>query len=195
MNKYEQAIEAVIFRLETDLDPALYFHGVNHTRDVMRVAKLLGIENGITGQDLNLLVVAAAFHDSGHLVVYANHEEASCGIAYAMLVEHGFTKDEIDTVCQLIMATRTPQNPKSLMERILCDADLDYLGRDDYDEIAGKLYQELCEWGIMCDHKQWVETQISFLRAHQYLTPPSIANREPAKQSRISILEEKYKTM
>lgn len=195
MNKYEQAISGIIKRMETELATTLYYHGLYHTKDVMEVSKSIGEIKNISREEMNLLLVAAAFHDSGHLVTYSNHEEAGCGIAYIRLSELGFSMEEIKTVCKLIMATKVPQKPETNLERILCDADLDYLGRDDYDEISGWLYKEFCEWGILCGEKKWTETQISFLSAHKFWTEASLQNREPKKRSKIKFLEEKLKTL
>lgn len=195
MNKYESAIDAILNLLQAELAPTLYYHGLYHTNDVIEAARVIGNTEGVSNAEMNLLEVAAAYHDCGHLVTYANHEEASCGIAYAMLKSFGFSQSEINVVCQMIMATKIPQNPKSKLDQILCDADLDYLGRDDYKSISSELYKEFCEWGILCGEKKWTERQIAFLSQHMYWTTYSIENREISKRKQLAVLQQKLSSL
>ncbi|NQV53897.1 MAG: HD domain-containing protein [Flavobacteriales bacterium] len=191
MNRLEEISSRILARLEKDLAPTLYYHGLYHTKDVVGATKEICTAEGVSGTDLELLLVAAAFHDCGHLVAYTNHEEASCGIAYFMMYEAGYTMEEIQIVCGMIMATKVPQKPKNKLEQIICDADLDYLGRTDYDKISGYLYKEFCAWDVLCGERNWIERQISFLNVHQYWTDFSKENRQSGKREQIALLDKK----
>lgn len=90
----------------------------------------------------------------------------------------------------MILATRIPQKPQDHLERIICDVDLDYLGRSDYHQIAGLLFQELKERGRIKEKKTWIKTQIEFLKMHSFHTEYAIRFREPKKQARIKELED-----
>ena len=72
------------------------------------------------------------------------------------------------------MATRIPQTPLTKLEEIICDADLDYLGRDDFHQIADSLKNELMAFGKIQSDKQWGEIQIPLLEKHSYFTELSI---------------------
>jgi hypothetical protein len=83
----------------------------------------------------------------------------------------------------MIMATQIPQRPKTLLDRIIADADLDYLGRDDVYTIAEKLHEEMKLHNQLPDEKKWIHFQIDFLKQHQYFTCYSKENREASKNS------------
>lgn len=174
----------------TDLLPAdLYYHGVHHTLDVVSAVKIIAQNEGIIdGYETQLLITAAYYHDSGFLNTYQNHEEESCRIAQSVLPQFGYKDVDIATISEMIMATKIPQSPKSHLARILCDADLDYLGRDDFEEIASTLYAELKVRDIVSDPAVWNQIQIKFLTTHQYWTNTSEVLRGEKKLSNLGCL-------
>jgi predicted metal-dependent HD superfamily phosphohydrolase len=139
--------------------------------------------------ELVLLLTAAAYHDCGFLTTYLDHEAAGCVIARETLPEFGFNSKAIARIEEMIMATKVPQQPTTRLARILCDADLDYLGGGEYTEIASRLYQELSENGFYLTEDRWLLTQIEFLNAHQFWTDFAMEHRNPAKQEVLKSLE------
>jgi len=105
------------------------------------------------------------------------------------MTEYGFSKADIAVVKGMIMATKVPQNPKTELERIICDADLDYLGRWDFDPISSSLFKELQNFGILSDPKEWNKLQVTFLEGHHYHTKFAQKNRQPIKESRIAAIK------
>ena len=132
-----------------------------------------------------LILTAASYHDSGFLNCYSGHEEASCKIAEENLPFFNYAKEEIETICGMIRATRIPQSPKNLLEQIIADADLDYLGRDDYFTISNQLFKELFFSGLLTNEAEWIRLQISFIESHKYFTNTSIRLRESKKQTNL----------
>jgi uncharacterized protein len=94
----------------------------------------------------------------------------------------GFTKEQIDIICGMIMATKIPQQPKNLLEEIIADADLDYLGREDVYSIADTLFKELKIHANLTDENVWNQVQVNFLNSHSYHTNYSKRLRAPKKQ-------------
>jgi uncharacterized surface anchored protein len=92
------------------------------------------------------------------------------------------------------LATKIPQSPKNRYEEIICDADLDYLGREDYVENSDKLLQEI-ELNKKLNELEWLTIQDKFLRAHHYFTARSIESREMNKQERLKMIQEQIKTI
>lgn len=189
MPDYEKAIDYILNKLETELDSHLYYHGLHHTKDVLKAVQQIAINEDLNDDELNLLRVAASFHDCGFLVTYKNHEEAGCGIAYEVLPRCGFSKEQVKTVCNMILATKVPQSPKTHLEKVLCDADLDYLGRDDFRKISTSLFEEFKHWNIVTDHHTWMQIQVNFLENHNYWTSYSKKNRTHAKLQRLEELQ------
>jgi uncharacterized protein len=97
----------------------------------------------------------------------------------------GFSGDEISIICGMIMATRYPQQPKNKLEQILCDADLDYLGRDDFFEIGTTLYKELMATGRIKTEREWNRLQVNFLNSHKYFTKTSVEKRDQLKNEHL----------
>ncbi len=169
--RLEEACYFILNRLEKDIPSYLSYHNVGHTRGVIQSAEELAKAENVTDDDLKILLTAAAFHDAGFLETYSGHEEVSRGMAEAFLPDFGYSSEQIKQIGALIMATRVPQRPKSKLAEILCDADLHYLGTDNYTPNAENLYQEMLYVGLIKTRDQWVKQQVKFLRAHKYFTP------------------------
>jgi len=182
MMEVKKAIDFIVKKLRKELPEDLTYHSVDHTVGVIDNAITIGRAEGLDDKEMELLTVAAAFHDSGFLLDYENHEENGCRLIEKYAPEFGMDQSEVEIVQSMIMSTKIPQNPESKLEKILCDADLFYLGGKRYEEISQSLYEELKAHGIQMNNDKWVETQINFLSAHEYWTDYSKAQREAGKQ-------------
>ena len=182
MKGYRTLRKLVLSELEENLPKSLTYHGIDHTLDVMQVCNQYISREKISEKDRYLLRVGAIVHDMGFLKGPVNHEEVGAGMAESILQKLGVDQEDIDQIKGLVMATKIPQTPRNYLQQILCDADLDYLGREDYPEISEKLYAELKYMKVISNARQWKEVQIDFLKAHHYHTPFAKKNREPQKQ-------------
>ncbi|MEP7268001.1 MAG: HD domain-containing protein [Saprospiraceae bacterium] len=179
--EYLAAEKAVKAKLEKELPAGLTYHGVHHTMDVMQAGLAIAETEKLSKKDIQLLRLAIWFHDSGFTSTYRGHEEAGCLIAKKMLPKFHFDNEDIEVICGLIRATKIPQTPDTLLERIICDADLDYLGRSDVYEIADTLFQEIKNKIGPINENDWNDLQISFLEAHNYFTSFAKKHRAPSK--------------
>ena len=159
----------------------MHYHNVDHVRDVLNAAIRIGKSEGVNVDGLELIGVAAVFHDSGFMLDIKDHESTGCLFARDYLPSIGFSENELELICGMIMATRVPQQPLNDWQMILCDADLDYLGRDDFFETGNKVYSELVEFGQIMNEREWNEMQVRFLSAHHYFTQTSLNERKPKK--------------
>jgi uncharacterized protein len=167
------------------LSPALTYHGKHHTLDVYAVSEQLCISEKVSERDTTLVLTAALLHDSGFLRHYREHEAHSCRFAQELLPNFGYTEGSIRKVCSLIKATKIPQSPKNLLERILCDADLDYLGRDDFYDIGQTLYHEMRTLKMIQSADDWNAMQIRFLEKHTYFTDTNLQERTALKDKHL----------
>ncbi len=184
----EAAKAYILARLKNELDPSRTYHSLEHTLDVY--ASVIGIaeQEGVEGQDLVLLKIAALYHDAGFIVADHDHEERSCEIALKELPRFGFSTVQIERICDMIRSTKIPQTPKCELCGILCDADMDYLGRSDFKSIGDLLFLELVDQGTLRTRKEWNEMQVRFLQDHHYFTATNKALREPKKQEHLKAL-------
>ena len=167
---FESIENAVLKKLES-LSPGLTYHSREHTRDVVQQSERIAREESVTDKrKVFILKIAALYHDTGFMETYSNHEERSCQIFLRDSKSFGLTPAEIKEVTDLIMVTKIPQQPKNLLQRIICDADLDYLGRDDFELIGDKLRREFLVYGVVRDDEEWDRLQLKFLASHRYHT-------------------------
>jgi len=177
--------EHILDKLEKDLPHSLYYHNIKHTVDVVTQVELIGLGEGVTDEEMLMLKTAALFHDAGHTISYDNHEYFGCLVAREMLSEFGYTSSQIDMICDLIMSTKLPPKPANKLERIMCDADLDYLGRSDMIPVSNLLFLELKERLKIRSLKDWNNMQVQFITGHQYFTETARNLREVNKQLQI----------
>lgn len=180
--------EFILKKLISDLSPQLYYHAPAHTLDVYDRADYMAKEENISESDTKLLLVAAMYHDSGYLVQRENHESISSAIAAEYLPAFGYSNADVEKICAMINATKLPQQPKSKPEEIICDADLDYLGRDDFFELGDKLFEELLAAGAVTNKQEWDRQQIEFLQGHTYFTKTAQQLRNQKKEENLNLL-------
>ncbi len=193
--QFKETKKFILQKLKKELPKHLSYHSVGHIKDVYEACKMLAKEEGVNKQDLNLLLTAALFHDAGFLVQQKEHEKISCDIAKKHLPDFGYLPEQIELICGMIMATRIPQTPHNLLEEIIADADLDYLGRDDFFIIGNKLFDELSMYGMLNTEDEWNNLQVRFLEKHHYFTKSAIRLRKAKKEEHLSIIKSKLNSL
>lgn len=181
-----KARKHIMKRLEKELHGNLYYHGIHHTIDVCDASEYLAkSENVRNEEDLILLKTAVLYHDSGFLLQYDDNEPLGVKIAREELPQFGYAQHQIDIISNLILATCIPQHPKTHLEKIICDADLDYLGRDDFYTISHKLQREWMDYGKTTTLLEWYKIQLFFMLKHQYFTETAKNLRTQKKMKHI----------
>jgi uncharacterized protein len=188
--KLEQARQYAEKRLASELSPDLIYHGIAHTREeVVPAVETLAAMEGMKGKPLTLLRTAAWFHDLGYVENATYHELISARIAGEVLPSFGYRKDEVETVWWAILATALPQYPRSHLEKILVDADLDVLGQQNFMQRNRDLREELARLGRMFTDEQWYAGQLQFLEGHEYFTDSAHLLRDAQKARNIAHLK------
>lgn len=174
-------LQRVMHRLDQSLDPRLTYHNSAHTKDVFEAVGRIADYEGLTGTQKEFLQLAAAYHDIGFLRTGngVGHEQASVELFINDFQELNNSDKEL--ISGLILATGVPHNPQSELQEIMCDADLDYLGREDYFDLSEGLYLEYLAFGKLKDRQEWKELQIAFFESHRYFTKFGLTQRQPRK--------------
>jgi predicted metal-dependent HD superfamily phosphohydrolase len=183
---YLQHLEPVLQRLKDGLNKHYYYHDVRHTLDVIEQSQTIGKLEGVSLRELEILKIAALFHDTGFLKVRTGHEQASVDFFQNIGGLNTLTYEECDAITGCIIATHMPQKPKNQLEQILCDADVDYLGREDFSLIAENLFLEMSACGEMSDRITWDNLQIKFLEGHRYHTASNQKRRNYKKEENLN---------
>ncbi|MCE1197965.1 MAG: YitT family protein [Marinilabiliales bacterium] len=187
--QYDKAYQLLMEALTAGLPSHLTYHKADHTKQVIEASIRIARAEKVEGDDLTLLCTAALYHDAGYLVQSEGHEAISCEMARKQLPELGYDAEQTERVCSIILATRIPHQTADPLGKILCDADLYYLGTDQYDLYAENLYQELTHLGNLLSRQEWLVKQIEFLNQHRYFTETAMRERDPQKQRNLQRLQ------
>jgi len=190
---FHQAKAFILEKLKKELPPHLTYHCFDHTLDVYAAAEYLSDLEKISSYQKELALTAALFHDAGFIIGANCHEEESCRIAEEYLPNYGYDFDDLEAIKGMIMATKLPQTPKNLLEQIIADADLDYLGRDDFFPISEGLYQEFLLARVIDNYNDWNKLQVSFFENHHYFTSSAQTIRNQKKANNLALIKAKIK--
>jgi ligand-binding sensor domain-containing protein/class 3 adenylate cyclase/predicted metal-dependent HD superfamily phosphohydrolase len=191
---YYKAEKHIMKVLSKGLSEKLHYHSIHHTKDVVKAVERLALMEGVTDEGLFLLKSAASYHDAGFVEKYEKNEPIGARMAEEILPKFGYTDQHISTIKELIFVTQIPHQPKNKLEEIICDADLDYLGREDFHEIADRLRVELREYGKIDSDRKWDEIQVQFLSAHTYFTQSAIGMRKALKLKHLEEIRQRLLT-
>jgi uncharacterized protein len=192
MQLNEQMFSFVMELLKNKLPVEYSYHNYQHTEYIMEKVVEIGREEKCSPEDIELLKLAALWHDVGYINTYEDHEEEGCKLVRKYFPDFGIPVEKTEIVCNLIMATRIPQHPHNKLEQIIADADLEYLGTPNAPTMAEKFYFELKARNPALSHDEWNKAQIAFIGKHHYFTNFCLQNREPLKQEYLHHLLEHH---
>jgi predicted metal-dependent HD superfamily phosphohydrolase len=168
--------------------PENIYHNLAHTSEVVNAAIEIGKEEGITEDELELILIAAWFHDTGYVKVCKGHEEISIEYAKEYLQKVGYPEERTQKIISLIQATKMPQDPKNHLEKILCDADLHHLGTNSFEEKGDLFRSEIEKRGEgVCTDQEWLEISERFVNNHNFFT--SYAREKFGVQKNINLIK------
>lgn len=165
-------VDSFIFNLfKNELSPKVVYHNYTHTLCVVEAVKEISLAENISASEVEILLLAAWFHDIGYAKGSKNHEENSKQVAKKYLVENGISGEIIENVISCIDATKMPQKPTTKLHEIICDADLYHLGSENFNNKANLLRSE---WEQFCDKYltdiEWLKENNRFFSEHKYFT-------------------------
>jgi class 3 adenylate cyclase/predicted metal-dependent HD superfamily phosphohydrolase len=193
---FEHMRQNILNRLRSLLPEGIMYHDVPHTLNVEKSAMRYGKLEGVNATDMLLLRTASLYHDAGYILQYEDNEDFGISMAQSTLPKFGYSATQIEIICSIINATKHHVSPQTLLEKIMCDADHDYLGRPDYHVIAKKLRNELEIFGFTYSEEEWISKQIDFLEnEHVYHTETARNIRQYGKNVRIEDLKKRLNNM
>ncbi|MBT8357960.1 MAG: HD domain-containing protein [Deltaproteobacteria bacterium] len=183
-----------------ELPDGIKYHDANHTlhpaRGVVAVANRIAISENISEHDRELLTAAAYFHDTGYIREYDKNEPIAARMAGRILKLIGYKPNEIKKIQKMILATDFELEPQTHVEMILCDADLDNLGRADFFKLDGRLRDGRRARGLdVSDDIKWYKGTLKIIMKHRYYTESQKKLREKGKQKNITRLLKKLENI
>ena len=182
----------VLSMLEENLPKDLFYHDKNHTIEVYEASSKYANMERVPKHEKNLIMTASLLLYTGFTRRYNNNNELAVEIAESLLPDYGFVNSEKEIIYEMIRSIKIPQNPKTLLQKIICDSDMDHLGRLNFllesDLLRG-------EWQIhrkkVCTDKEWYRLQLKFLENHQYFTNSAKKLRGKGKIENIKKLKKR----
>jgi predicted metal-dependent HD superfamily phosphohydrolase len=168
------------------------YHNFEHAQAVVRASRTIGAACRLSPEALEGVLLAAWFHDAGYVEAIEGHEEKSVEIATAFLRQNGYPQNKIDRVAGCIRATRMPQKPKTLMEKVLCDADISHLARKDFLEISERIRLEIeHRMGRKLAEEEWLTMNLRFVAGHRYHTEYARSKYTAQHAANVAVLQER----
>lgn len=187
---FDFARRFILNKLKSSLPDELVYHDIKHTLNVERSAERIASLEGVEGEDLIILKTAVLFHDAGFIFTYDKNEELAIKLIKKELPNFGYSEEQIEAITKIIKSTTREVEPVSLLEKIMCDADHDYLGRADYHVVANRLRIELAGRNREMTDLEWIDFQLNYLEnIHVFYTETAKNIRERGKQLRIQELK------
>ncbi len=176
--------------LEQNLSDEIFYHDLEHTHEVVKAADEIGRASGLTDDQLETVLIAAWFHDTGYFKGKINHEKESKNIAEEFLRDQGINEKKVTEVGGCIIATKIPQRPTNLMEEVLCDADLYHLSTSEFFRKSELLRKEFSLTGNNeIKDKEWLKANIKFLKKHTFFTDYAREKLYPHKKKNLKKLK------
>lgn len=186
----------VVASLKAHLNDDYQFHNIGHTLQVRQAAIVIGLKEGLPKEDLEILELAALFHDTGFSVNYQHHEAASQEIAAKFLQAQEYPESAIREVCLAIKATNLSTAPRNLVEQILRDADMCHLGSESYPDHLKALRHE---WGVFLHQHyadaEWFRLNLEFLKKQVYFTPTAWLEYGLGRENNLQAVKKKLRKL
>jgi len=175
-------------------DSRLVYHSLGHTLEVAEAVQKIGKATGLNEDELEIVTIAALFHDTGYLIQHTDHETASMKCAEDFLSENGYERSKIKGVISCIDATRLGATPGSEMEKVMRDADYINLSNDDDGHQAELLKREVVNFGgAEASEEDWLRAELKFLSDHKYYTNYGKKKLQERKDENIKKIKKKLK--
>lgn len=167
------------------------FHNLEHTRDVVDAVKEVGVHTQLTSEEMEAALAAAWLHDTGYMAGAIDHERQSVAMAKELFQKLDTPVGMVNMVSSAIMSTQMPQQPRSMIDKVLCDADLAHLAGPMCETRSDMLRDEFKAGGESFSDDEWKMRTIAFMQHHHYHTSYGQTVLEDAKKKNIRRLKKR----
>jgi len=168
--------EKIFDDLSNILDENYSYHNLDHTKRVISAAVDIGSNYDLSEKDWRCLLTACLLHDYGFIESHVEHEKISAKLSSQILPKYGFSETDIQIINSLIIVTKLEEKPKNLLESIIRDSDLEYLGSEDFIKISPLLKEEWINCKVVKSDSEFYKIQYEFILNHSFYTDFMIKN-------------------
>ena len=168
--------EKIFDDLSNILDENYSYHNLDHTKRVISAAVDIGSNYDLSEKDWRCLLTACLLHDYGFIESHVEHEKISAKLSSKILPKYGFSETDIQIINSLIIVTKLEEKPKNLLESIIRDSDLEYLGSEDFIKISPLLKKEWINCKVVKSDSEFYKIQYEFILNHSFYTDFMIKN-------------------
>jgi predicted metal-dependent HD superfamily phosphohydrolase len=195
----QQAAEHVRVYLTNELSQPYCYHNLQHTENIINAINEIADGMRLNDQQRLILLVAGWFHDVGYVYTIEGHEQVGARMAERFLKDRKVDAEDISKVKSCILSTRYPQHPGSILEQVICDADLLHLGQKDFLHKTALIREE---WSLTRNlnytEEQWHALNLEFISKHVFHTAYCKKNYDKRKNKNIvfiaKLMKENKKT-
>ena len=177
--------EKIFDDLSNILDENYSYHNLDHTKRVISAAVDIGRNYDLSEKDWRCLLTACLLHDYGFIESHVEHEKISAKLSSQILPKYGFSETDIQIINSLIIVTKLEETPKNLLESIIRDSDLEYLGSEDFIKISPLLKEEWINCKVVKSDSEFYKIQYEFILNHSFYTDFMIKNSFNQKKENI----------
>lgn len=195
MNEILLKVENFVYRIFKEKSPPEnVYHNITHTKEVVKAVEKIGRAENLNDDQMEILIIAAWFHDTGYVEKSRGHEELSSEYAKKFLMGLNFTKEKIDKITGCILATKIPHQPKTIFEEVLCDADIYHIGTKEFFDKSEllRLEKENKEGKRISNYK-WLKENINFITKQKFYTKYAKDEFEEQENNNLLKLQKKFK--
>ncbi len=183
-------VEEAVMKLFTDeAPPNLYFHNISMAKSITSQVDLICRSEQVTEEVYFVIKLASLFLITGYVSDYDQPHEASLSFMDEILPRYNIDDKFIIESKRLIINSYN-EKYETLADRILHDARYEYLGRDDFIYLSGKMLKERAEHGLEIGNEGWVEMQKHLLVNHDFLTGTARLLRSVSIEEQINSLRD-----
>jgi predicted metal-dependent HD superfamily phosphohydrolase len=198
MNKnYLQIVEQFVLGYYDKNTPVEnVYHNIEHVKNVVSLVEEIGENSGVNNEEIEILKIAAWFHDIGHLEIWEGHEEKSAAFAREYLLAENYPVEKINKITGCILATTVPHKPKNKLEKIICDADIAHVGSESFFAQSDLLKLELAKRKKKSiSDIDWLNKNISFVERNNFYTSFANNKYKDIRNKNLLLLKEKLKSL
>lgn len=189
------ASDSVTNLYKSRLPKGVTYHDLTHTKETAETALEMAYNLIMSPEEIEMLMISAWFHDVGMIYQYNLHEEKSAEVCREFLIAQNYPHEKIEKVISMILSTSIPQKPNNLLEEIICDADLSYLGKKEFFSRSTLLREE---WenmlGRYLSEIDWLKINLEFLLQNKFHTKYAKETFDAQRKENINLIREKIES-